>query len=106
MADLTNDELREAVELAEGWRVEADHHGEYYVVAGIWNCPADEGLPQHDLDALAAQLVRQVKAIPNAGISIVFGYAGIVMPDGQLAQAEGDDDTDNTIRVCVEVLRG
>ena len=104
MSDMNDsDIIRKAVELAEGWLIDADHHGEYIVVAGIWNCPLDEGLPQHDKDALAAQLVRQVDATHLYDIIVYADEVEIFESDDMFLNAsEGPDRTMNTLRAIVE----
>ena len=65
------DYIREAVELAEGFTLQKWHFGEMlkigsYVVLSNHKQPLDFSiLPQWFKDALAAQLVRQVDALPD-----------------------------------------
>lgn len=94
--------IREGVELADGWRLASDNS-----VRG-----RSVGLPpteQPVLDALAAQLVRQVDALD--GHSMEFGVDLRAFVRGPkfkafyghtIAQAGGDDRTMNAIKAIVD----
>ena len=96
------DYIRKAVELADGWHLNG-------TVFGTPNDGPDlddiKNITQQDLDALAAQLVRQVDAIERwivdaecDGTDILDDY-----DRGSLkAQALGPDRTMNTIKAIVD----
>jgi len=106
------DYIRKAVELADGW----SWQGEIYLgrtddplimvntSAGVM-LESDERMA---LDALAAQLVRQVDTKMGVSIQIVSGSAHIKVvifsrnPDRETAQAFGPDRTMNTIKAIVD----
>ena len=91
--------IRKAVELAEGFS-----NGRGFVIyrSRPMGCPVDN---QEMLDALAAQLVRQVDAHESAWIDISSnGCCRIFCGDGdkEMATQLGPDRTMNTLRVIVE----
>lgn len=118
---MTDDEyVKRGVELADGWSIDySDAYGE-----GFWVTGEVEHLPGTTVPIgctmysgwswvrvlLAAQLVRQVKALSDAGIMATFDYFAILLDlgDGErkATEIEGEDDTMNAIKACVEVLGG
>lgn len=98
--------VREAVELAKGWDIapSADRSTEYVVIL-VGDDVDDwflDRLPQHILDALAAQLVRQVDAIDDPVILMINpGITNICEPDGSVS-SDGPDRTLNTIKAVVD----
>ncbi len=100
------DYIRKAVELADGWQYdEIGHTGIYKIflpdTMNIW-VSFDY---QPALDAIAAQLVRQVEDIDSAWLDISScGYVSIFVGDGdeEVATQFGDDRTMNTIKAIVD----
>ena len=100
MGDRTDEQIvNRAVELADGWclhpryndcAVLNTHRGEVYLE------------DQYILDALAAQLVRQVDKEFEASWSITGKYVHLFGPKGQIITIEGPDRTMNTLRAIVE----
>jgi len=95
--------IRKAVELADGFNMD-----EQAIVIHEWSdfCFIDDP-SQHVLDALAAQLVRQVDArAKGVEVEVFDGFARIdSAPPRQyerIAIAEGPDRTMNTIKVIVD----
>ena len=103
----TKDYIEKAAELADGW----DHDGDELIrLPVLLKWIVGRNLPQHWLDALAAQLVRQVDAIDGI---IVWAdetravVATTVRPGkvGSLhfiGESEGPDRTMNTIKAIVD----
>ena len=107
------DYIRKAVELADGWALERDSDDEpfYLYQAGKADWYFDEGpmwldsLPQIFLDALAAQLVRQVDALPiqlfeSGGVGQALVWKSNHLMDK--IEVRGDDRTLNTIKAIVD----
>ncbi len=110
-----SDLIRKAVELADGWELDVSPDGHTY---DFIKMPAESkwsGLGwarstyQPTLDALAAQLVRQVDAHPKYYVmSETMGRCAVVVyRNGNfiphiLAEQEGQDRTMNTITAIVE----
>ena len=107
------DLLRKAVELADGWRLSERGH----IIYPSWHShigySLEETVPEWVLDALAAQLVRQIDSLSHKmGITVWMDsqrsvVATIVHPRGIGSQhflgvGEGDDRTMNTIKAIVE----
>jgi len=106
------DYIRKGVELADGFEI-AD--------AWIWKIygtpqhfrPANQP-PQYLLDALAAQLVRQVDALAEVSVEVFQGWSAVrdaeppTISRFDLAAAYGPDRTMNTIKAIVDskVLEG
>lgn len=119
--------IRKAVELADGWSITIDDQGEmtsFY--APMWLPKATikemsklgvrfDKVSQQMLDALAAQLVRQVDALSDYGVFTepeqthvwetepepeILG--GELYEGGKWWHAEGPDRTPNTIKCIVE----
>ena len=109
---MTNEEyIRRAVELAEGWEIDIGQvlTTEY----NIWMTLDDDEPPQLMLDALAAQLVRQIDASATGDDRPVFssdfnGCVLIVSDDADFhagdcrAGPSENDRTMNTIRAIVD----
>jgi len=96
--------IRKAVELAEGWRLSDDNQPLIYLIDEI---ESDEmsfmswSYPQWMLDALAAQLVRQVDAINEFTCVCAQEKLTFVYGTGYW-KAEGPDRTMNTLKAIVE----
>lgn len=104
---MTDEEyIRKAVELADGWRVSYHANGEVCTISNqdkLWQI----GWCQSQLDALAAQLVRQVDSSPYRIESDLNGecwiWDSLDSTDGYpLETAEGPDRTMNTIKAIVD----
>lgn len=98
------DYIREAVELADKglWRYYKDVKNVHIVDTGIYSI---NDLPQPIIDALAAQLVRQVDSLEQYAIHSVFGYVSVIAPGEGLvvlATGTGTDRTMNTIKSIVD----
>lgn len=94
--------IRKAVELADGWGITM------WLGRPMVHCPIDDidgfhigHLPTVFLDALAAQLVRQVDALKMAHIVIAQAQSTVMWP-GNGAHAMGEGRTMNTLRAIVE----
>ena len=104
MSDLT----RKAVELADGWFYDETNPRDADVFVATYNGLADVGYikDQWVLDALAAQLVRQVDALPDLWVCIEDDRTSIQHNDdgtvAQLMQMEKPDRTMNTIKAIVD----
>ena len=112
------DLIRKAVELADGWDYETDdieepvllivtmagggHFDVQFVLEGDWSTDLN-GMDQLLLDALAAQLVRQVDALEDYWVCVEDDRATIQC-DGIFVdvQHKGPDRTLNTIKAIVD----
>lgn len=106
--------LKKAVELADGWEWEKSVHGnEMLTVAGGIDLEEHElveylwQIPRPFLDALAAQLVRQVDAIDGMVFSVNPYCVHVFKSDGSgkmiaMDSKHKDDRTENTINAIVE----
>ena len=104
--------IRKAVELV-GW-LESDEEGEYLQIpAQPFSAYLDEiraPCEQYLLDALAAQLVRQVDALIGIDIDVHKGFSSITTDQGkystghwvEIGEAQGEDRTMNTIKAIVD----
>ena len=102
------DYIRKAVELADGFEVVADN----LAISGLRLLPCDPDNPhQVFLDALAAQLVRQICAISKYDVIIskdgteVFSgghVKGIEYDIETISMSRSDDMTMNTIKAIVD----
>ena len=104
-----NDVIRKAVELADGWKMVSDCAHPPWV--SIPNGPAFSlhNPSQILLDALAAQLVRQVDALngnwvtsSDEVVQVIGPIEGPGGPSGVWHESEGVDRTLNTLRAIVE----
>jgi len=89
--------IRKAVELADGWVLGRNDvlHSPCGYFADLTDQPV--------LDALAAQLVRQVDATDASWVVTTSKDAHVMTDDGiQAAQAIGPDRTMNTIKAIVD----
>lgn len=108
------DIISKAVELADGWewserdndRCFSRHFGEpgsleykHDFVAFHFDCKEDV---KFGLDALAAQLVRQVDAIADFRVDSFFDYVEVAQRGRSLGRCGGPDRTMNTLRAIVE----
>jgi hypothetical protein len=107
-----SDLIRKAVELADGFDITENQltfpSGHYFTV----NSEID--IKDWMMDCVAAQLVRQVDALPhdendneNAMVELDFGEVrvynfNIPPPAANVTKCEGDDRTLNTIKAIVE----
>ena len=102
------DIIRQAVELADRWE-HAD--GNVYLANGTFideSTDADfDNMDQILLDALAAQLVRQVDGIDGIEVIAQFKEVTLWAYDSVIGEGKGPDRTLNTITAIVEsgVLR-
>ena len=109
------DTLRAAVELAEGWEHHTDPSGELWLAPEGVHRPHVNGsslwiwdeLPAPILDALAAQLVRQVDALDGYFIEVSKGWACVREALSYEAVSDvnakyGPDRTLNTIKAIVD----
>ena len=99
-----DDYIKKAVELADGWEAADSNHIRGPVHPTTWLIVPD-GVPQYALDALAAQLVRQVDA--KGGNLIVVKQASTTIlgandPPIFKHCSYGDDRTMNTIKAIVD----
>lgn len=111
MHTLNEATLRKAVELADGWDYHPNgQHTAYMSGPDGIDVEVDEVFPQTTLDALAAQLTRQVDALDSDEIFVdsnkfettVFLTSGICdCDDGKYVSIEGPDRTANTIEAIV-----
>ena len=96
----TGDYIRKAVQLADGWHVSSDDCVTTDEFGGLAHPTESEIL----LDALAAQLVRQVDAI-DAIYVMSYPDKSAVIDDGLLDVVgihEGPDRTMNTIKAIID----
>lgn len=97
------DTLRKAVELADGFSLK--HLGAFIEQDNLWELVPVDKCPQPVLDALAAQLVRQVDALAEPTPIIVASATAVsvVLPDDAFLM-DGNDKgrTENTITAIVE----
>ncbi len=105
---IDEDYIRKAVELADGWEIEAEKDGRVWVTGARFSGTIG-ALTQPDLDALAAQLVRQVDALDNVDITIHGTFSDLEIHDGHgwlpKQMPEGPDRTMNTIKAIVDSKR-
>lgn len=94
------DTIKKAVSLADGWDLT---EGQLTAPDGSWTYVQVSQIPQHYLDALAAQLTRQVDAA-GAYITTYIGRTDVhsTVTQDQLASVRGDDRAMNTINAIVE----
>ena len=95
--------IRKAVELADGWHMRGDNWFYYERQNGAFPI---ENLPKQAIDALAAQLVRQVDALP-VGETEVWVRRSISWiehedSDTPIKRCDGLDRTMNTLRAIIE----
>ena len=101
------DYIRKAVELADGWYWVSDNRGGevgHDQTGFLWYL-RDERESQLYLDALAAQLVRQVDATEHWVTSTSLGNACVWLRDGAgkvFKSTENDNRTMNTLRAIVD----
>ena len=104
-----NDIIRKGVELAPGWEAHGTANS-FYCKGFGWYCP-DDGFDEYGkdrwfLDALAAELVRQVDALNNAYMSFFADETrcNYEKEDGtQITfRSKGKQRTTNTLRAIVE----
>ena len=106
---IDQDLIRRAVELADGWCVVDDHDGYWLMFrdGDGWHSRSASRWWQLGLDALAAQLVRQVDAAGYDFESDYDGWATVSHPSGEpITHSIGPDRTENTIRACMEFFDG
>ncbi len=105
-----NDYIRKAVELADGWRIRSGMNietGSIWLIQGpdkFLSCLVSEP-KSYMLDALAAQLVRQVDALRTPSASVITSDLGsiTIWRNRQiLAASINDDRTTNTIKAIVD----
>ena len=96
------DYFKEGVELADGWVTYKD--ADYFLGANYFACHAYDDAPQPVLDALAAQLVRQIpKPYGIWQYPIGVSISSMDLEDGrELSKVEGPDRTMNTIKAIVD----
>ena len=116
---LMTDYIKRAVELAEGWVITHFYVGEDWEDwVEFYDYSYSGGHPyitfqlqspiQHDLDALAAQLVRQVDSLRNPRCMVIQFPESVEVALDQSRQGEhisksiGDDRTMNTIKAIVD----
>ncbi len=99
MSQSDQDYIRKAVELADGWR---NGPGPAVVQAPRMELCTLGSMPQGYLDALAAQLVRQVDAIEVGIITTELGSIHIWGDHTMIAQSTQDDRTMNAIIAIVD----
>ena len=108
-----DDYIKKAVELADGWRLSNDKEPLIYLDDGT-----SDGIsfmswsyPQFMLDALAAQLVRQINVLDDYAIHIEPGktiLCGVTYTDKgfkshhTIGVIEGEDPTMSTIKAIVD----
>ena len=100
---MTDDEvIRKAVELADGWSPNWDR-GDCHVLCDDYELNVFLPLCQHDRDAIAAQLVRQVDA-KGYRWHVETDDDGSAVCEGMVVKMmrNGDDRTMNTLRAIVE----
>jgi hypothetical protein len=97
------DYIRKAVELADGWDLA---EGQLTLPNGKFTYVTKNDFPQYYLDALAAQLVRQVDALEGYwilhdghGMAIIHSNR---IDDGFPQRVQNSDRTLNTIRCIVD----
>lgn len=103
---MTNDEyIRKAVELAEGWHFKFTEYGEAFgsgdSMAGIWSLLEVAHPYQPVLDALAAQLVRQVDSVGGL-VWFRDRREVFVFKHDEQARNVDDDRTMSTIKAIVD----
>jgi len=113
MTDQLTDEqvIRKAVELADGWR---EHRGTFicdelpmsWLFDRLDDAAFNEDGYEAALDALAAQLVRQVDALYDTDLFFVDADRWMVRIEkhsiGTMGRSGGPDRTMNTLRAIVE----
>ena len=101
-----NDTIRKAVELADGFQLsKLTNDGTYFSLPHGGFLPPIIDCPQQYLDALAAQLVRQVD--DNGGYAVVIKRASTIIhgandPPIFKHCSYGSDRTRNTIKAIVD----
>ena len=99
--------LREAVKLAEGWRINNAGNIDAPCVA---SCSIKHAL-KPVLAALASQLISQVDAMDAYHVQSFPGFTAVkyghpVAPGDDMSAAYGPNRDENSIIACVEFLRG
>ena len=93
--------IRKAVGLADGWHLE--HNDEYVDNEYMWELRCVDDMPQTVLDALAAQLTRQVDdQVGCLELVITDGETGIWDQANCIHSTAGDDRTLNTIKAIID----
>ena len=102
------DYIRKAVELADGWNEVGDHFHAVHI-PDLGDCAVHHGIPsQWMVDALAAQLVRQVDALTTHHVVSRSGEVRVIKFDADEDEAStkgsayGTDRTMNTIKAIVD----
>lgn len=106
-----NGYIRKAAELADGWEFDDDIHGKVWIRPNYYTYANNDDSQQVYVDALAAQLVRQVD--PNHHVDI--SWMTCEVRDGETSNRlayieyrgttppyEGCDRTMNTIKAIVD----
>jgi hypothetical protein len=106
-----NDYIKAGVELADGWGLDDDPDDGLYmylqVIAAsgnkynVFGCPVSDPY-QPSLDALAAQLVRQVDALDRGYVQTFPQRVVVGQPPASAHERFGDDRTMNTIKAIVD----
>ena len=98
------DYIRKGVELADGWSMQRN-----FVITPIEDIDLFhvDSLPQMQIDALAAQLVRQVDELPAMSFEIFQTWSRLTLLDAQAMPREefygrDSDRTLNTIKAIVD----
>ena len=114
MTNLTPEQIRDGVELADGWSAVEDRiGGSLNQTAHFVRPPFHVGkvLPQcNDCDeyilaALASQLISQVDAMDGVTFTS-YENCAVVLDEGVWKQYDGPNREDNNILACTEFLRG
>ena len=99
------DYIRAGIELADGWEYDDDIHNKVWVRPDHYVYANNDDSQQIYLDALAAQLVRQVDALDNIDIdchkerTYLREWSGLHRDE---VEAIGSDRTMNAIKVVVD----
>ncbi len=99
--------IRKAVLLADCFDIDEDHYVfELYVDGSVHYAAGSDPseTPQFFLDALAAQLVRQVDALESFAFNLYIDCARVVdrYTGVALAEIEGPDRTMNTLKAIID----
>ena len=98
------DYIRAGIELADGWEYDDDIHNKVWVRPDHYAYANNDDSQQIYLDALAAQLIRQVDALPDYFVSTTEGVAMVHKQlNDNTDRSEGYYEMDGDDRIMVTI---